>query len=554
MAISPETVEEVQRTANVYEVISDYVNLKRAGMNYIALCPFHNEKTPSFVVSPTKNIFKCFGCGVSGDAIKFIMEYERISFSEAIEKIANKYGIKIKYTGKDRQIQLKAVFEITSQIKDFYRDSLIYSEDVKEYLKSRGVSSNAIKHFEIGYSPKEAERFLEFCKERNLDIQKLVEIGVLSNYENGRLVNKFSGRVIFPIKDLKGNVVAFGGRALYQNMTPKYINSPESIVYQKGKILYGMFENLNYIKEKYQAIVVEGYIDLISLWQLGVRNIVATLGTAFTPHHSKMLSKFVQTVYLMFDNDDAGKKATIQAAKALLSEGIDVRYVIYDDSKDPDEFSKKGSKAVLDSIEHAQNIILYTSRKIKESKTLKDVQQRFKSYKKLYQILTELLSSIQDVDLKYSYLQIVSEELGLSLSELQKDVSNVNHNVSKEEIEEKNHLNRLTFPEKTLLKTAFERPYLLKDCDFCDKINISPLLKYYFNLILSEEYEEVKEQIKSIEYSVPEELFYQELFKIHQRVSDSIERDFTTYASLTEEEKLSLAYRKISNKSLNRRF
>lgn len=557
MAISPETVEEVHRTANVYEVISDYIPLKKAGVNYIALCPFHNEKTPSFVVSPTKNIFKCFGCGVSGDAVKFLMEYEKLSFPEAVVKLANKYGIKVKYIGADRQSQLKPIFEITSKIKDFYKDSLLYHQEAKDYLTKRGVSPQVIKQFEIGYSPRNPEAILSFCKDNSLDVEKLLEIGIFSKLMGGSVVDKFSGRIIFPIKDTKGNVVAFGGRSLEGVYGPKYLNSPESIVYNKSNVLYGLYENVDYIREKEEVVVVEGYMDLLSLWQVGLRNVVATLGTALTQKHAKILSKYVKTVYLMFDNDEAGRKASIQAAKLLLSQGITVKYVKYENSKDPDEFSKFGTKTVLDVVEKAPDILLYTVEKIKWAKSIDDPQERLKSYTKLYQIAVELLSSIKDLDRRLSYIHLLSEELGLSALELQNSLSKTpteTEVVSHQEEDEESPLKKLTVPERAILKTAFQNPYLLKNCDFCDKIIISPILRHYFHLILSEEYEEIKSHIESIEYSIPEELFYQELRRIDQRNAQMLDKDYTIYLSLTEEEKLNIAYEKISKKSLYRRF
>lgn len=550
MAISPQTIEEVQRVANVYDVISDYLPLKRAGANYLALCPFHNEKTPSFVVSPTKNIFKCFGCGISGDAVKFVMEYEKLSFSEAIVKLAAKYGIKVSYIGADRYSQLAPIFEITEKIANFYFDRLHYSQEAKDYISSRGISASAVKHFELGYSPADSKHLLEFCRDNNIQLEKLVEIGLLSDYKNGRFGDKFAGRLIFPIRDIKGHVVGFGGRALKPDQSPKYLNSPESQIYRKGKVLYGLFNNLEYIKEKSSVIVVEGYMDLISLWQIGIRNTVATMGTAFTPEHAKLVVRYTKDIYLMFDSDEAGKKASIQAAKVIISEGIIPKLILYDGYKDPDELSKIGTKAVLDIINKAQDIILYLISQIHNTRYIENYEQRVKKYSSLYKILLELMSSINRPELLYSYIDIVSSELGLLPQKLQKDIDNFPKNSNRytqSEIE-KNHVNTLSINEKAILKTAFEKPYLLKNCDFCDKIYISPVLRYYFELIQSgnlEEYEEIKRYIQSIEYSVPEEKFYQELMRIHKKREKVLEMDDIELTFLSEEEKLAFLHKKI---------
>lgn len=551
MAISPQTIEEVQKAVNVYDVISEYIPLKKSGVNYIALCPFHNEKTPSFIVSPSKNIFKCFGCGIGGDAVKFLMEYEKISFSDAIVKLATKYGIKITYIGADRYNQLAPIFELTEKITDFYHHGLIHSREAKEYIASRGISATAVKHFQIGYSPVDSRHILDFCKENGVQPEKLVEIGILSEYKNGKFSDKFAGRLIFPIRDIKGKVVGFGGRATQPTQSPKYLNSPESQIYKKGKVLYGLFNNLEYIKEKSSVIVVEGYMDLISLWQTGVKNVVATLGTAFTSDQAKLLTKYTQDIYLMFDSDEAGKKASIQAAKLIISEGVVPKLVIYTDYKDPDELSQSGLKAVLDTINRAQDIILYIMSQIQNTTAIEDREHRLKKYTLLYKILLELMSSITKPELFYSYINIVSSELGIAPEKLQRDIDNIpkNSHKNRQSTKETNHLNSLSVSEKAILKTAIQKPYLLKNCDFCDKIFISPVLKYYFELIQSDspdEYEEISEMVESIEHSLSEEDFYQELLRIHHRRKNMVEKDIIEISFLSEDEKLAVLNKKIS--------
>lgn len=380
------------------------------------------RKTPSFVVSPSKNIFKCFGCGISGDAVKFIMEYEKLSFTEAIIKLASKYGIKVQYTGSDKYTQLKPIFDLTEKLKSFYMENLPYSQMAMEYIKQRGIMPSAVKHFEIGFSPRDRSKLLDFCKNNNIQIEKLLEIGIVTKHNDGTVSDKFAGRVIFPIRDIKGNIVAFGGRTLEKDVLPKYLNSPESYIYQKSKVLYGLFNNLDYIKEKYSVIVVEGYMDLISLWQVGVRNVVATLGTALTNEHAKLLVKYAKDIYLMFDSDEAGKKATIEAAKNLIYHGIVPKIVLYEDFKDPDEMAKAGVKVVMDKLGKATDIILYFISKIKQTKDIPQPQERLKVYTKLYRIVIELLSNIQNPDIRYSYLMVASEELSIPLDSLQRDI------------------------------------------------------------------------------------------------------------------------------------
>lgn len=550
MAISPSTIEEVQKAANVYDVISDYIPLKKVGANYLALCPFHNEKTPSFVVSPTKNIFKCFGCGISGDAVKFVMEYEKLSFSEAIVKLATKYGIKVLYTGSDRQRQLAPIFEITTKVTRFYADSLVHNQQAKDYLASRGISAAAIKHFELGYSPTDSKYLLEFCKENGIQIEKLVEIGLVSDHKNGRFSDKFAGRLIFPIRDIKGNVVGFGGRVIYPDQSPKYLNSPESQIYQKGKVLYGLFNNLEYIKEKSSVVVVEGYMDLISLWQTGVRNTVATLGTALTADHGRLIVKYAKDVYLMFDSDEAGKKASLQAAKIIISQGVIPKLVVYEGYKDPDELSKAGLKAVTEVLNSSNDIILYILSQIQNTNQISDKEQKLKKYISLYKILIELLSSINQPEVFYSYANIISSEVGIPVEKLQKDISNIPKQRVRPEpsADNLNHLASLSLNEKAILKTAIQKPYLLKNCNFCDKIYISPILKYYFELIISDkldEYDEISQVVNFIEHSVPEEEFYQELLRIHHRKEMILQRQSVELSFMSEDEKLEVLNKKI---------
>lgn len=424
MAISPETIDEVHRVANVYDIISDYLSLKKTGSVYVALCPFHNERTPSFVVSPTKNIFKCFGCGISGNAIKFIMEYEKISFSEAVIKIAQKYGITVKYIGNDKEKHLKGLYSLTRQITDFYKNQLKESQIAREYLRKRGILPQTIIDFEIGYSPENPERFNKFVQENNISIEGLNKIGLISAH-NDKIYDKFSGRIIFPIRDHKGNIVGFGGRALDENRHPKYLNSPETQVYKKSKVLYGLFENSHIIKEKSKAVIVEGYMDLISLYQIGIKNVVATLGTALTKEHANLLKKYIKEAIVMFDSDEAGKKAAIRAAEILLSEGITVRYAYYTEAKDP--------------------------------------------------------------GLKASYMSYLSQMLDKTPSKIESEIDDIKKQPENEyrfEMEEEvDKLNlKLSYKEKVFIKYIYQNPEVLKD-EIFDKISFPEKIQYIIDLI-----------------------------------------------------------------------
>lgn len=485
MAISPETIDEVQRVANVYDVISDYLSLKKTGSVYVALCPFHNERTPSFVVSPTKNIFKCFGCGISGNAIKFLMEYEKISFSEAVIKIAQKYGITVKYIGNDKDKHLKGLYSLTRQITDFYKNQLKESQIAREYLRKRGILPQTIIDFEIGYSPENPERFNKFVQENNISIEGLNKIGLISAH-NDKIYDKFSGRIIFPIKDHKGNIVGFGGRAIDENRHPKYLNSPETQVYKKSKVLYGLFENSQIIKEKSQAVIVEGYMDLISLHQIGIKNVVATLGTALTKEHANLLKKYINEAIIMFDSDEAGKKAAIRAAEILLSEGITVRYAYYTEAKDPDELSKKGLNIVKEIINNAEDIIFFLTQKLKEINNLEDKHQLLK-YKTIYNYILTILANIKDPGLKASYMSYLSQMLDKTPSKIESEIDDIKKQPENEyrfEMEEEvDKLNlKLSYKEKVFIKYIYQNPEVLKD-EIFDKISFPEKIQYIIDLI-----------------------------------------------------------------------
>jgi len=485
LAISPETIDEVQRVSNVYDIISDYLSLKKTGSVYVALCPFHNERTPSFVVSPIKNIFKCFGCGISGNAIKFVMEYEKISFSDAIIKIAQKYGITVKYIGNDKEKHLKGLYSLTRQITDFYKNQLKESQIAREYLRKRGIQPQTIIDFEIGYSPENSERFNKFIQENDISIEDLNKIGLMSVH-NDKIYDKFSGRIIFPIKDHKGNIVGFGGRAIDENRHPKYLNSPETQVYKKSKVLYGLFENSQIIKEKSQAVIVEGYMDLISLYQIGIKNVVATLGTALTKEHANLLKKYVKEVIVMFDSDEAGKKAAIRAAEILLSEGITVRYAYYTEAKDPDELSKKGLNAVKEIINNAEDVIFFLTLKLKEINSLEDKHQLMR-YKTIYNYILMMLANVKDHGLKASYVNYLSQMLDKTPSKIELEIDDTKKQPENEyrfEMEEEtNKLNlKLSYKEKVFIKYIYQNPEALKD-EIFDKISFPEKIQYIIDLI-----------------------------------------------------------------------
>lgn len=557
MAISPETIEEVQRVANVYDVISDYLTLKKSGSVYVALCPFHSEKTPSFVVSPTKNIFKCFGCGISGNAVKFVMEYEKISFQDAILKIAQKYGINVKLTSSGKEKQNQKYYLITRQLTEFFKNSLLESIKAREYLKSRKILAKTVVDFEIGYAP-ENNDILSFALKNNISEEDLKKIGILN--QNKNLI--FKNRIIFPIKNLKGNIVAFGGRSLSDDNKPKYLNSPETEIYKKSEVLYGIFEALDYIKEKRQVIIVEGYLDLISLYQIGIKNVVATLGTAFTKNHAKLLKNYVEEAILMFDSDEAGKKAAILAASNLLFQGIKVRYVYYTDAKDPDELSKQGLQKVKQLIESSEDIIIFLVKKLKELQNVDlDVESQIYLYHKIYNHTLYLVAHVKDPFLKSSYINNIAQELNRVPENIKNDIERVEKDIDKKlyyELKNTESLNLENLSKKDILilKYIYEHPDILTNKYIYDIITNFDNLNKFLHLIEEgdiSEYEEIISRLEQEKVSISYEHFL-ELFNEYKiKYEEQLEKlKMELKGELSEEEILRMIERK--KNSHNRRF
>ncbi len=549
MAISPETIEEVNKVANVYDIISDYISLKKTGSVYVALCPFHSEKTPSFVVSPTKNIFKCFGCGISGNAIKFVMEYEKISYFDAVVKIAQKYNIPVKYLNSEKDKVYKGLYLTTRIITQFYKESLKNSSIAKEYLKKRSISPQIVEEFEIGYSPQENDMFYRYIQEKNIQLNDLEKIGLITINENG-IRDKFSGRLIFPIKDIKGNIIAFGGRTLQEGKQPKYLNSPDTVIYKKGNTLYGIYESLPYIKEKESVIIVEGYMDLISLHQIGVKNVVATLGTAFTKNQAKLLKKYTKEAIVMFDSDESGKKASIEVAKILLSENITVKYAHYTQAKDPDELSKYGLSKVKEVINNAKDIILFLLERLKETEKL-DVELQLKKYQTIYGYITKIIAFIEDPALRNSYIDIVAKVSGRNFQNVEADIEKVRLITQKERQgiqhnqEDESIKLELSFKEKIILKYLNENPDMLQKKDLYDTISNFENLKYILELVKIGNTEPIQHIIDSLQkINVTQESF-ENILKDLQK--DRLNKDIYIDLEIASEENLKNYFNKLKN-------
>ena len=350
--IPHETVDRILDTAQIADVVGDFVTLKKRGANYIACCPFHNEKTPSFYVSPAKGIYKCFGCGKSGTAVGFVMEHESLSYVEALKYLAKKYHIEVvekeesaeEIAHRQRNESLLLVSEFAGK---FFAESLKTQEGTAigyQYFRSRGLEDETIRKYGLGWSPANRMAFADAARAAGYKEEFLTETGLCIKYDDGRLVDRFFDRVIFPIHSSSGRVIAFGGRTLKTDKTvAKYVNSPSTEIYDKSSSLYGIYFAKNEIARQDKCILVEGYLDVLSMHQLGITNVVASSGTSLTVEQIRLIRKFTNNVTIIYDGDSAGIKAALRGIGLVLKEGLNVKVVLLPEGQDPDDFARTHS-------------------------------------------------------------------------------------------------------------------------------------------------------------------------------------------------------------------
>ncbi|MCL2799133.1 MAG: DNA primase [Endomicrobia bacterium] len=347
MAIPDDIIERVRLSSDIISVIREYLpDLKRAGRNWKACCPFHNEKTPSFMVNPEKGIFKCFGCNAAGDVFKFVMLMDNLSWVESIKKLAKKSGIEIKETKEDvvKVSEKTKLFEILESSARFYHRHLLESESAKkarEYLSKRGITSETVKKFQLGYAPK--GQLLQSALKKGYTTEILSKAGIITKTERGSFYEYMSERLVFPIFDVQGRVVAFGGRTL-TDQNPKYLNTPETAVYSKSFNLYGLFQTLPELRKERKIIVLEGYVDVVIPQQFGITGAVASLGTAFTHSHAKLIARYADSARLLFDADEAGRTATQRALEILVEDSVECSVSSLPENTDADEYLNEHGK------------------------------------------------------------------------------------------------------------------------------------------------------------------------------------------------------------------
>lgn len=459
-SFSKEAIEDLKSRIDIVDVIGRQVQLKRAGANYKGLCPFHNEKTPSFIVSPQKQIFTCFGgCGASGDVVSFVMRYYNLEFNEAVEKLAKEYGIDI-VKSQRRNDDREKYYEINREAaRFFYRNMTEGPNRGYSYMRRRGIEDRTIKKFGLGYAPDSWDSLYGYFKEKGTDEKLLLELGLLSQ-KDGRYFDKFRDRVIFPIINTAGKVIGFGGRALDDKAMPKYLNSPENRVFQKKNNLYALNSTKQDIGKAGTAIIVEGYMDAISLYQNGVRNVAASLGTALTDNQAKLINRYTKNVVLSYDADAAGQKAALRGIEVLRNEGCKVKVLHVTDGKDPDEYIKKNGRDAFDKL--VEKAIPYTDYKIEASKRDIDLgteEGKIDFIRRITPILSDLTPVEADI-----YIKKAARDTGISEKAIKMEipVNNKREQSSGAVRQEKQGTNGISVSniEASVLKCLFIDPQL----------------------------------------------------------------------------------------------
>ena len=466
MQISEEILEKIKEENDIVDVISESVRLKKTGRSFSGLCPFHNEKSPSFSVSQEKQIYKCFGCGESGNIITFVMKNKNVNFIDAVKYLADRANIlledeaRVNPTAKKKEL----LYKVNVEAGRFFYSNLISDKTAMNYFLNRGIRQETIKRFGLGYSKDSWNSLLFHLRKKGFSEEILLQAGlVLTSQKTGNKYDRFRNRVMFPVFDYRGKVIGFGGRVL-DDSKPKYLNSPETLVFQKGTNLYGLnFAIKSNLKERY-FIIVEGYMDLITLHQYGITNVVASLGTALTVNQARLLKRYADKVIISYDADVAGQTATVRGLEILKDAGFDVRVLSIPQGKDPDEYIRSNGKdSFIKLINEAEGLVEYRINKAGENINFKDVNDLAKYGKRV----TEILAKVNPVE-KDIYIKRISENTGireqalydLLAKEMTKNIQNQGFMNNKEENGTKLYKDP-TFvkAERALLKLCLNEDY-----------------------------------------------------------------------------------------------
>jgi DNA primase len=465
--IPQEIIEEIKNRANIVEVVSEYIALKKTGRNFVGLCPFHKEKTPSFTVNPEKQIFYCFGCGQGGNAITFVMRLNDMTFPEAVRQLAGKMGIaipvkKMTVTEKREFSEKEKIIRINLLASEYFSKNFTSNrgKEVRDYITKRGLNGDVLREFGIGYSLDGWRHLKDYFEEKKVPLRLVERAGLIISKDKENFYDRFRGRLIFPIVDLNGGVVAFGGRTLADE-DPKYLNSPESPVYTKGKTLYGLYNTKNDIRKKDYAIIVEGYFDLLSLWSKGVTNVIATLGTALTRNQIELIRRFTRNIVIIFDPDEGGRSAVERSLQLFLEEKMNAKVAVLPDNCDPADFVMKyGRDAVEDIIMNSSSMVdYYIDSIVEDRETLEEKMDSIRDS-------VSFIAGINDPIQRNLFIKRVSEKFGIEQRLLKTEIGKAferskklpkSQQASKKEIKKVDHIELglihmiFEYPEKTAI-------------------------------------------------------------------------------------------------------
>jgi len=511
--IDQSTVDRIFEASQIIDVIQDFISLKKKGVNYLGNCPFHHEKTPSFTVSPAKNIYKCFGCGKGGNSVNFVMEHEHLSFYEALKYLAKKYHIEIserEATAQDieKQNERDSLLIVTQYAKDYFTDLMMNSEEGKmigiSYFKERGFRDDTIEKFQLGYASSQKDAFTKNALSKGYKKEYLVASGLTIEKEDYRF-DRFAGRAMFPIHSLTGKIIGFGGRILKTDKnTAKYLNSPESEIYHKSKVLYGMFFAKRAITQVDKCFLVEGYTDVISMHQAGIENVVASSGTSLTVDQIKQIKRFTLNITILYDGDSAGIKASLRGIDMILEEGMNVKIVLLPEGEDPDSYSRSHSATEVNQYisQNEKDFILFKTQLLLEESKNDPVKKAA-----LINDIVQSISIIPNAITRSVYIKECATRLNTNEDIINNEVNkNLRKKFAPGEIEIVEQINTAPQEISTNDKLSFQLENNEKD-----------LIKYivkFGNLIINPENENLAEQ-KSFLQHIIEQIENDEIVMLH---------------------------------------
>ena len=473
MRITEETIERIKQENDIVDIISETVKLKRSGRNYMGLCPFHNEKSPSFSVSQDKQIYKCFGCGEAGNVLTFVMKNRNLNFIDACKVLAEKANIRLDLgNGEESKVVKKKelLYKVNVEAARYFFSNLQRDKNSKEYFTNRGIKEITIKRFGLGYAKDGWQNLRTHLKRKGFNDELMLEAGLVLKSQKGTIYDRFRNRVMFPVFNSKGNVIGFGGRVL-DDSKPKYLNSPETLVFQKGTNLYGLNFAIKHKNEERYFIIVEGYMDLISLHQYGITNVVASLGTALTTNQARLLKRYADKVIISYDADFAGQTATLRGLEILKEAGFDVRVLQIPQGKDPDEFVRSnGRDAFLKLVNKAESLISYRLKKAKDGINFKDKSSLIEYGNRVAEILANLNPVEKDI-----YVKSISEDTGIKEQSLYDLISMTKNTKSEDFMNKKEEFGTKLYVEPGYVKAEKSLIKLMLDEDYYNEIieNIS---------------------------------------------------------------------------------